>query len=188
MVLLSLPADALGCDWALEHAHAGHRAPSAGPQGRALRILSDTSFSAAIERYRYPLMVLALMLALLLAHHWRVNRLLQKRKLAIKAEERPRSHAAEALRESREKLALVERAGMTSHLAAMFAHEIKQPLTSIVNYLTGIRLTMSSVTSTKRVVRSPERCKTGNSSGGLHHPARCATCSGRMRPTCAPST
>lgn len=87
-------------------------------------------------------MVLALMLALLLAHHWRVNRLLQKRKLAIKAEERPRSHAAEALRESREKLALVERAGMTSHLAAMFAHEIKQPLTSIVNYLTGIRLMM----------------------------------------------
>lgn len=142
VALLSMPADALGCDWLsntrMQDVEALLRDLKLGPY----EYLRDTSFAAMVERYRYPLTVLGLMLALLLAHHWRVNRLLQKRTLALQAEERARSRAAEALRESRERLALVERAGMASQLAAMFAHEIKQPLTSIVNYLTGIRLMM----------------------------------------------
>lgn len=86
--------------------------------------------------------VMGLVLLLLLVHHWRVNRLLRRRTAELRAEESARGAAAEALRASQENLALVERAGMASQLAAMFAHEIKQPLTSIANYLTGIRLMM----------------------------------------------
>ncbi|MFQ8815759.1 MAG: response regulator [Sutterella wadsworthensis] len=85
---------------------------------------------------------MGLVLLLLLVHHWRVNRLLKRRTAELRAEESARGAAAEALRASQENLALVERAGMASQLAAMFAHEIKQPLTSIANYLTGIRLMM----------------------------------------------
>lgn len=104
--------------------------------------LRDNSITALALRWRNELAVMGLVLLLLLVHHWRVNRLLKRRTAELRAEESARGAAAEALRASQENLALVERAGMASQLAAMFAHEIKQPLTSIANYLTGIRLMM----------------------------------------------
>lgn len=104
--------------------------------------LRDNSITAFALRWRNELAVMGLVLLLLLVHHWRINRLLKRRTAELRAEESARGAAAEALRASQENLALVERAGMASQLAAMFAHEIKQPLTSIANYLTGIRLMM----------------------------------------------
>ena len=51
-----------------------------------------------------------------------------------------REAAAEALRQNRQRLANLERAGTVAQLSALFAHEVKQPITAIVNYLTGIRM------------------------------------------------
>ena len=140
--LLSMPADANGLDWLSNTRMQGVEALLVRLKIGPYAYLRDNSITALALRWRNELAVMGLVLLLLLVHHWRVNRLLKRRTAELRAEESARGAAAEALRASQENLALVERAGMASQLAAMFAHEIKQPLTSIANYLTGIRLMM----------------------------------------------
>ena len=142
VALLSMPADANGLDWLSNTRMQGVEALLARLKIGPYAYLRDNSITALALRWRNELAVMGLVLLLLLVHHWRVNRLLRRRTAELRAEESARGAAAEALRASQENLALVERAGMASQLAAMFAHEIKQPLTSIANYLTGIRLMM----------------------------------------------
>lgn len=142
VALLSMPADANGLDWLSNTRMQGVEALLVRLKIGPYAYLRDNSITALALRWRNELAVMGLVLLLLLVHHWRVNRLLKRRTAELRAEESARGAAAEALRASQENLALVERAGMASQLAAMFAHEIKQPLTSIANYLTGIRLMM----------------------------------------------
>lgn len=142
VALLSMPADANGLDWLSNTRMQGVEALLVRLKIGPYAYLRDNSITALALRWCNELAVMGLVLLLLLVHHWRVNRLLKRRTAELRAEESARGAAAEALRASQENLALVERAGMASQLAAMFAHEIKQPLTSIANYLTGIRLMM----------------------------------------------
>ena len=142
VALLSMPADANGLDWLSNSRMQGVEELLKRLKIGPYAYLRDNSIATLVERYRDELAAVLLLLLFLVGHHLRVNRLLKRRTAELKAEESARNEAAEALRASQESLALVERAGMASQLAAMFAHEIKQPLTSIANYLTGIRLMM----------------------------------------------
>ncbi len=142
VALLSMPADANGLDWLSNSRMQGVEELLKRLKIGPYAYLRDNSIAALAERYRHELTAVFLLLLFLIGHHFRVNRLLKRRTAELRAEEKARNVAAEALRASQESLALVERAGMASQLAAMFAHEIKQPLTSIANYLTGIRLMM----------------------------------------------
>ena len=142
VALLSMPPNASGFDWLtnsrMQNVETLLQRLKVGPYS----YLRNETFSDVVLRYRNEILVAFLLLLTLLAHHFRVNLLLKRRTEALQAEERARLKAAEALRQSKEKLDLIERAGMASQLAAMFAHEIKQPLTIITNYLSGMRIMM----------------------------------------------
>lgn len=142
VALLSMPPNASGFDWLtnsrMQNVEALLHRLKVGPYS----YLRNESFSDVVLRYRNEILVALFLLIMLIAHHFRVNLLLKRRTEALQAEERARLKAAEALRQSKEKLDLIERAGMASQLAAMFAHEIKQPLTIITNYLSGMRIMM----------------------------------------------
>lgn len=143
VALLSMPADASGFDWL-----SNSRTQNVETLLKRLKIgpydyLRNETFADVVSRYRNEIMFAVLLLLVLVAHHFRVNLLLKRRTTALLAEERARMEAADALRRSQEKLGLIERAGMASQLAAMFAHELKQPLTIIANYLSGMRIMMA---------------------------------------------
>lgn len=102
--------------------------------------LRDTSPAALFRRYRIEALGALAFLGLLLVHVVRVNLLVRRRTRELTKESEKREVAAEALRQSRLRLANLERAGTVAQLSALFAHEVKQPITAIVNYLTGIEM------------------------------------------------
>lgn len=58
----------------------------------------------------------------------------------LEEESQARQRASAALEVSQNRLALLERASMVSQLSTMIAHDIKQPLTIVVNYVNGLKL------------------------------------------------
>ncbi len=144
VALLTLPPNSLGYDWV-----SNNRMKAVQELLKNLRIgpwqyLRDNSLMALAERWKTEISLAIAALLALLVHIARVNRLLTRRTLQLKREETARQQAAEALQESRERLDLVERAGMVSQLSSMFAHEIKQPLTIISNFISGLRMMLES--------------------------------------------
>lgn len=92
----------------------------------------------AAYQYRYPLMLLVGLLALIFAHHIRVSYLVRKRSKALK----------KAMQESQEKqqeLAHLSRFTMMGEMATGLAHELNQPLTAIMNYAQGSQRLLQAV-------------------------------------------
>ena len=102
--------------------------------------LRDWSAAGIWRRYQLEICLLFALMAAVAIHIARTNLLVHRRTEELRHEARLREEAAEALEESREQLARMERAGMASMLSAMFAHEIKQPLTNVINFITGARM------------------------------------------------
>ena len=73
-------------------------------------------------------------LAFLLLNEWRLRCLVRRRtsELQVSLTERDKLQKAELA--TREKLKQMERMGAISQLCAMIAHELKQPVTSVINY------------------------------------------------------
>ncbi len=88
--------------------------------------------AAAIQEYRYPLLISAAFLLVLLLHQLRVSHLLRKRTLELSA-------ANAAAREKEQELTQLSRFALMGEMAAGLAHELNQPLTAILNYAQGSR-------------------------------------------------
>lgn len=140
VAVLTAPPDRRGYDWVSNNNRQRVLELMERLQLGPWAYLRDMSPSALVERYKVPLAALAAALLILAVHVVRVNLLVRRRTRELTRESRRREAAAEALRASRQALANLERAGMVAQLSAMFAHELKQPLTAIVNYLTGIKM------------------------------------------------
>lgn len=140
VAVLTAPPDRRGYDWVSNNNRQRVLELMERLQLGPWAYLRDMSPSALVERYKLPLAALAAALLVLAVHVVRVNLLVRRRTRELVRESRRREAAAEALRASRQALANLERAGMVAQLSAMFAHELKQPLTAIVNYLTGIKM------------------------------------------------
>lgn len=102
--------------------------------------LKTFSLRALWERYRVWILLALAAVALLLIDVVRVNRIVKRRTAELEAESQARHAAAQALEASQHRLDLLERASVVSQLSAMIAHDIKQPLTVLVNYLNGLAL------------------------------------------------
>lgn len=101
--------------------------------------LHDRSWPALWERHKEKFFVFMLLLALFAVHEVRLNFLVRKRtqelRIALKEKEMSELDA----RESRERLSRLERSGAISQLSSMIAHELKQPIGSILNYVSGLQ-------------------------------------------------
>ena len=87
---------------------------------------------AFIQQYRYWLLAGLALLLLIFAHHLRAGYLVRRRTQELKAAEM-------AGRQKQAELIHLSRFALMGELAAGLAHELNQPLTSIVNYARGSR-------------------------------------------------
>lgn len=140
VAVLTRPVDREGFDWVSNNNRTNVLALMERLKLGPYASLRDTSPAALLARYRVEVGGALALLALLLVHVVRVNLLVRRRTRELTEESEKREAAAEALRQSRQRLANLERAGTVAQLSALFAHEVKQPITAIVNYLTGVRM------------------------------------------------
>ena len=103
-------------------------------------ILDDTSLSGLWKRYgRYAVFALLLVL-LLIANEYRLKRLVEHRTAALTKTLREKELLARKEEAARERLASLERMGAISQLCAMIAHELKQPMGAVLNFLAVLRM------------------------------------------------
>lgn len=140
VALLTLPPSIDGSDWVSNNKMGAVKDLMRTLQLGPYAYLRDNSLPALFERWKTPILLTLSGFLLLLIHALRVHFLLQRRTAELKEEERLHEAANDEVRQSQSKLEKMERAGMAMLMAGMFAHEIKQPLTNIVNFINGVLL------------------------------------------------
>lgn len=101
--------------------------------------LHDRSWSGLWNRHKEKFFIFLLALAILAAHELRLNFLVRKRTKELRVALEEKERADMDARESRERLSRLERSGAISQLSSMIAHELKQPIGSILNYVSGLQ-------------------------------------------------
>lgn len=103
-------------------------------------VLDDASLSGLWKRYgRYAVFALLLVL-LLVANEYRLKRLVEHRTAALTKTLREKELLARKEEAARERLASLERMGAISQLCAMIAHELKQPMGAVLNFLAVLKM------------------------------------------------
>ena len=102
--------------------------------------LDEQTFLGFFKRHLDWLIGFVALLAFLAFHTVRAKHLVRVRTTELEAALKERDRMEEEARTSRERLSAVERVGMLSQMSSMFAHELKQPLASITNYIGGLKL------------------------------------------------
>ena len=115
---------------------------------RTLRIgpysyLRENTPAAFLQRYRYVWLSAAGLLVFSLLYALSVRRIVQVRTRALRVALQEKEAAEASARESRERLNRIEKAGVVSELSAMFAHDAKQPIASLINYADGLKMLLS---------------------------------------------
>ena len=103
------------------------------------------TFNWQIFWERYMIWVLAgmFLIFLMLVHIVRVNRLVDLRTRQLRDSLEKQITLEHEARESRHRMAQIERAGIVSQMSSMLAHEVLQPITSLINFSTGLRIYLS---------------------------------------------
>lgn len=111
--------------------------------------LEDRSFSSLWNRYSGYVVFAFCILLFLLLNEWRLRWLVKTRTKALNDSfiEQDRLRVAE--QQARDKLKKLEHMGAISQLCAMIAHELKQPVTSVINYTAILNLKLVQKPSTQ---------------------------------------
>ena len=114
---------------------------------RAVTLATLFLVALALAFLSFALLLLAVVLCIFFAllaflafHTVRAKHLVRVRTRELESALKERDRMEEEARTSRERLSAVERVGMLSQMSSMFAHELKQPLASITNYIGGLKL------------------------------------------------
>lgn len=100
----------------------------------------EKSLRRLIERHLDKIALALVLLLILVLHSVRANYLVRVRTAALTEALHERDRMEEEAKRGRERLSAVERAGIISQMSGMFAHELKQPLAAVRNYVGGLRL------------------------------------------------
>lgn len=140
IAVLTQPVDKGGYDWIsntnLTDVRNLYRTLREGPYA----YLRDWSAAGLWRRFHTEIALGVFALLLVAVHIVRVNLLVRRRTRELQQASAARERAAEALRESRAQLERLERGATVTQLSAMFAHEVKQPVTNAANYLNALLL------------------------------------------------
>ena len=102
--------------------------------------LDEQTFLGTVKRYRNVLLAAAAVFLVLLLHWLRANHLVRIKTQALREALAARDRMEAEAKVTRERLSAIERVGLLSQMSSMFAHELKQPLASITNYIGGLKL------------------------------------------------
>ncbi|MFQ9938246.1 MAG: histidine kinase dimerization/phospho-acceptor domain-containing protein [Parasutterella excrementihominis] len=98
------------------------------------------SIGAFIEKYKTEVFLALVLLLGVLFHIYRSNSLVFQRTAELREAIDQRDRVAEVARNSLKRLSQMEKRGILSQLSHMFAHELKQPLSTVVNYANGLKM------------------------------------------------
>ena len=107
--------------------------------------LRDFSVHAVIERYKGPLLFAAALMVLFLLNELRVHVLVRRRTKELSDALMERDANAQSIRELQKQLGEVERVGAVSQLSSMIAHELKQPVASIINFSAALSVRLGGL-------------------------------------------
>ncbi|MCF0254108.1 MAG: HAMP domain-containing histidine kinase, partial [Duodenibacillus sp.] len=100
----------------------------------------EWSPEALFRRFRLEILLLAGLALAALFHICRVNMLVRLRTSELVDTIRENRELAEKERRTQQYLGLLERNNAVSQLSNLFAHEMKQPITNIMNYASGLEM------------------------------------------------
>lgn len=139
VALLSMP-DFDHYRWSIEDNYYAVRSLSEDLQLGPYAYKRDNTVPALFKRFKAEILTaLGLILFLVLNElrlHWLVNRKTRQLHQALK----DKIAADKTLQSERKKMALLERNGVISQMSSIIAHEAKQPLGTILNYLEILRM------------------------------------------------
>lgn len=92
------------------------------------------------DRYKYALLIGFLILGGSVGYNILVSRVVRNRTRALVKIIDEKSALEESEKENRARLSQLERAGIVSELSSMIAHELRQPVASLINYADGLQL------------------------------------------------
>lgn len=139
ITLLSMPAFD-GYRWSVEHDQFSidqlMKDLGLGPYS----YLKDTSLKGLINRFKNELLIVLAILLFLIFNELHLRRLVNQRTKALSIALKEKEHANEEAALSRQRFASLERYGIISQLGTIIAHESKQPLGTLSNYLAILQI------------------------------------------------
>lgn len=103
------------------------------------------TFKALLTRFWKELILLLILLGVLLCNEWRLRHLVQVRTADLNHALEEKNSLLELDLQLRNRIAIMERNSLVSQMSSMIAHELKQPLASIINYTTVIQMRLEGL-------------------------------------------
>lgn len=134
--LLAMPITDEGWGWTLSNQFVDSRRVV----HRYAGVMTAERESGTVTRYKYALLICFLILAGSVGYNILVSRLVtnRTRELVKIIDEKAQLEVSD--KENRTRLSQLERAGIVSELSSMIAHELRQPVSALVNYADGLQL------------------------------------------------
>lgn len=99
--------------------------------------------SAALDRYKYALLIGILLLGGACFYSVAVSQVVARRTKELTNVIHEKTELEKHAKDDRERLSQLERAGIVAELSSMIAHELRQPVSALVNYSDGLSLYLS---------------------------------------------
>ena len=138
--LASMPVPESGYRWTLANDYRNVRRVAEKFAYAPTNKASDARFSVVEERYKYALVLGFLILAASMLYSVSVSKIVARRTKALVKVIDEKDALEDHARRDRERLSQLERAGIVSELSSMIAHELRQPVASLINYADGLSL------------------------------------------------
>lgn len=140
LTLLSMPPGADGAQWGFASSFKNVTALFRDLQLGPYAWMRETTPAALLKRYGAWIAGAAIAALLVFFYILSVRRIVAVRTRDLIASQKAREALEARAAADRERLAQLERAGVVSELSSMIAHEVRQPVASLVNYATGLRM------------------------------------------------
>ncbi len=104
----------------------------------------EFTFEALLRRYYREVILVLALIAATIFHILRVDSLVMQRTRELVRTVHEKEALVERMKRTQEYLQLLERNTIVSQLSNLFAHEMKQPVTNIINYAAGLQMLRQS--------------------------------------------
>ncbi len=154
VALLSMPRTENGIGWGVSNDFTAVRDLYRNLQIGPYEYLRQWNPKALWDKYQWIFWLILAVGTAAGIHIVRSDRLVRLRTSELQFAISQRDLAEKQAQTDREKLSQLERAGVVAQLSGMFAHEVQQPVTSIVNFAGGLQQYLDSKSITDPVLHS----------------------------------
>lgn len=140
--LLSM-SGVLGYQWSFDDDYFSVRELLQSLQIGPYAYLRDTSPLGLFNRFKEEIFIGALLLLFLVANEFRLNWLVKRRTKQLDLALKEKVESDRIVREERRKFSILEKNGLISQMSSIIAHEAKQPMGTILNYLEILRMQLA---------------------------------------------